>query len=158
MSDKPVLFKSGIPSSFYEAPIIMRCPATGKRVVFDSNERYFHVAKIPLSVLDIEEAAKMARLIRLATSSREAKDLGRNAIPLTPQGIKLWDEQYAPVAMLSCNLAKFRRHAHCRTWLMDTGTREIVEHRPDARWGDDLDGSGRNLLGKILMLVRDVLR
>jgi N-glycosidase YbiA len=157
MTDKPVLFKSGIPSSFYIAPILLRCPVTGRLTVFDSNERYFHVSKIPLSDLDDREAIVIAQRIRTASSSQEAKRLGRE-IPLDAAAIKLWDEQYAPIAMLTCNLAKFRRHPHCREWLMDTGTREIIEHRPDPRWGDNMNGTGRNQLGKILMLVRDVLR
>ena len=36
---------------------------------------------------------------------------------------------------------------------------EIIEHTSkDSYWGDGGDGSGRNMLGKTLMLVREELR
>ncbi|MEO5928954.1 MAG: NADAR domain-containing protein, partial [Candidatus Kapaibacterium sp.] len=43
--------------------------------------------------------------------------------------------------------------------LLDTGNAEIIEHtKRDTYWGDGGDGSGRNMLGLILMRVRDELR
>lgn len=153
----PVLFSGGKPSNFYVAPIIMKCPVISKALMFDSNERYFHVCKIPLSDLTSEAAVAMARRIRTAPSSQEAKRLGR-ALPLRQMAVTMWDEQCAIVAMLTCNLAKYRRHEDCREWLLSTGDRQLIEHRPDKVWGDNMNGTGKNLLGKTLMLVRDVLR
>jgi hypothetical protein len=46
-------------------------------------------------------------------------------------------------------LAKFTQHAGRAEKLLGTGDAEIVEHR-DSYWGDGGDGSGRNMLGRIL--------
>jgi predicted NAD-dependent protein-ADP-ribosyltransferase YbiA (DUF1768 family) len=43
--------------------------------------------------------------------------------------------------------------------LLATGDADLIEHTAtDAYWGDGGDGSGRNMLGKILMEVRARLR
>jgi ribA/ribD-fused uncharacterized protein len=56
-------------------------------------------------------------------------------------------------------LAKFMRHADLRAILLVTGDARIVEHtKNDAYRGDDGDGSGKNMMGQILMRVRDRLR
>ena len=40
-----------------------------------------------------------------------------------------------------------------------SGDAKLVEHTEnDSYWGDGGDGSGRNMLGQILMQVRDELR
>ena len=54
---------------------------------------------------------------------------------------------------------KFTQHAELRALLVGTGDAEIVEHTAnDAYWGDGGDGSGKNMLGRILMEVRGRLR
>jgi len=55
--------------------------------------------------------------------------------------------------------AKFRQHEDLRRLLLSTGSAGIVEHTEnDSYWGDGGDGSGRNMLGKLLMEVREKLR
>jgi hypothetical protein len=55
--------------------------------------------------------------------------------------------------------AKFTQHPELRAILLGTGEAKIVEHTEnDDYWGDGGDGSGRNMLGQILMRVRDELR
>jgi ribA/ribD-fused uncharacterized protein len=55
--------------------------------------------------------------------------------------------------------AKFQQHDALRADLLATGTAKIVEHTEnDDYWGDGGDGSGRNMLGQILMRIRDELR
>ena len=54
---------------------------------------------------------------------------------------------------------KFTTHKDIQQTLLDTGDEEIVEHAPsDYYWGIGADGSGKNMLGRILMEVRDQLR
>jgi ribA/ribD-fused uncharacterized protein len=56
-------------------------------------------------------------------------------------------------------LAKFSQHPELRAELLATGDAKLVEHTDsDAYWGDGGDGSGRNMLGTILMEVRARLR
>ena len=53
-------------------------------------------------------------------------------------------------------LAKFTQHDELRLVLLDTGDAKIVEHTEnDSYWGD---GSGKNMLGIILMETRETLR
>ena len=55
--------------------------------------------------------------------------------------------------------AKFSQHEDIRKMLLDTGDAEIAEHtQNDYFWGDGMDGSGENHLGKVLMEVRSALR
>ena len=55
--------------------------------------------------------------------------------------------------------AKFTQHDNIREVLLSTVDAKIVEHTEnDNYWGDGGDGSGKNMLGKILMEVREELR
>lgn len=54
---------------------------------------------------------------------------------------------------------KFEAHDDIRAVLLATGDEEIIEDAPrDYYWGRGADGSGKNMLGKILMEVRAELR
>ena len=56
-------------------------------------------------------------------------------------------------------LAKFTQHDDLRELLLSTGDAKIVEHTErDDYWGDGGDGRGKNMLGRILMDVREKLR
>lgn len=55
--------------------------------------------------------------------------------------------------------AKFTQHDDLRATLLGTGDAKLVEHTEnDDYWGDGGDGSGRNMLGQVLMRVRAELR
>ena len=55
--------------------------------------------------------------------------------------------------------AKFTQHEDLRTILLATGDARLVEHTEnDGYWGDGGDGSGKNMLGQVLMRVRAELR
>ncbi len=54
--------------------------------------------------------------------------------------------------------AKFTQHDDLRNLLLSTGTAKLVEHTPnDDYWGDGGNGLGKNMLGRLLMEVRDKL-
>lgn len=54
---------------------------------------------------------------------------------------------------------KFNQNTILKELLLSTDHLEIIEHTiNDGYWGDGGDGSGKNMLGKILMEVRDKLR
>jgi N-glycosidase YbiA len=60
--------------------------------------------------------------------------------------------------MLEALRAKFTQHAALRDILVGTGDAAIVEHTTrDRYWGDGGDGTGTNMLGRLLMRVRDEL-
>jgi ribA/ribD-fused uncharacterized protein len=61
--------------------------------------------------------------------------------------------------MRAAVLAKFQQHEDIREILMATGDAKIVEHTTnDAYWGDGGDSKGKNMLGRILMEVREHFR
>ena len=54
--------------------------------------------------------------------------------------------------------AKFTQHIELSNLLISTGNTYIVEHtQNDSYWADGGDGSGKNMLGIILMKIRDEL-
>ena len=50
--------------------------------------------------------------------------------------------------------AKFEQNKALRELLVSTGGAYLSEHSRDKYWGDGLNDSGKNVLGKILMKVR----
>jgi len=128
-------------SNFAPYPILL----DGDR--WPTSEHYFQAQKF----LD----RTYRRLIRAAKSPMIAARLGRSrAQPLRPdwEGVKL-------EVMLRAVRAKFSQHKKLGSLLLSTGDANIVEHTEnDSYWGDGGDGSGSNMLGLILMRVREELR
>lgn len=93
--------------------------------------------------------------IRVECSPMNAAKMGRDRKrPIRPD----WDAVKIDV-MQAAVRAKFEQHAAIREILLSTGDGTIVEHTTNDRfWGDAGDGSGENMLGKILMKVREELR
>ncbi len=68
-------------------------------------------------------------------------------------------EQVKDDIMRKVVLCKIETHADIRKVLLSTGNELIVENSPiDYYWGCGADGSGKNMLGLILMEVRDIVR
>jgi ribA/ribD-fused uncharacterized protein len=128
-------------SNFWRAPIELG----GK--TWPTTEHYFQAQKYAGTPREEE--------IRRAATSKKAAELGRSRKhPLRRD----W-ERVKDAIMHAAVLAKFTQHADLREVLLSTGDAVIVEHtEKDAYWGDGGDGSGRNVLGQILMRVRDELR
>ena len=94
-------------------------------------------------------------LIISAKSPREAADLGRaKTHPLRSDWEKV-KNHFMSMAIL----AKFTQHTDLLDVLLSTGELYIAEHTAnDKYWGDGGDDSGKNMLGKILMRVRECVR
>jgi N-glycosidase YbiA len=110
-------------------------------------EHYFQAQKFP--------GAEHAEAIRLARTPALAKKMGRS------RRHKLRDdwEQVKDDVMRRAVRRKFETHAELRQLLLATGDEPLVENaRGDYYWGCGKTGTGRNMLGKILMEVRAGLR
>ena len=60
--------------------------------------------------------------------------------------------------MLTCLRWKFEQNGKLRGELLATGEAKLIEHtRNDKYWADAGDGSGKNMLGILLMKVREEL-
>jgi len=112
-----------------------------------TSEHYFQAQKFLDEGLQEE--------VRLAKTPRIAAEMGRDrSKPLRPD----WEEVKDDV-MRKVVRAKFTQHEELRKLLLDTGDAIIVEHTAnDSYWGDGGDGSGKNMLGQILMEIRAELK
>lgn len=93
-----------------------------------------------------------ANQILLETDPKKIKKLGRK--------VKNFDDsKWAKIRyhfMLTINRAKYTQNKELRDILLSTGRATIVEDSPfDYIWGTGKDGSGQNLLGKVLMELRE---
>lgn len=61
-------------------------------------------------------------------------------------------------AMYEAVYAKFTQHKDLRTKLLDSGDAILIEDSPvDYYWGCGSKGTGKNMLGKTLMAIREEL-
>lgn len=115
--------------------------------LWPTSEHFFQAQKF--AGTEHEEA------IRQAKSPMIAARMGRDrSKPLRADWEAVKDD-----VMREAVRAKFTQHAELGEILLATGTATLVEHTErDSYWGDGGDGSGRNMLGRILMEVREELR
>jgi N-glycosidase YbiA len=112
-----------------------------------TSEHYFQAQKF--------ENAAYRQQIRKANSPMLAARLGRER----KQKLRRDWESVKVGIMRSAVFAKFAQHEELRVLLLSTGDAKLVEHTEnDNYWGDGGDGSGKNMLGRILMEVRESLR
>ena len=82
-------------------------------------------------------------------------------LPLEPKELIYGSSSVCPQVnvMLQALRAKFSAHEGPRNMLLASGTAVLVEAAPhDFVWGGGHNGSGTNMLGRLLMQVRDELR
>lgn len=122
----------------------------------------FMMAKKALLFGDLETQSK----IMATTSPKEQKQLGREVVNFDAG---FWDlHKFAIVWM--ANFLKFSQHPDLKERLLNTGDKILAEASPvDLIWGigfaakddealDPAQWRGQNLLGEVLMSVRDALR
>ncbi|GAB4509057.1 MAG: NADAR family protein [Anaerolineae bacterium] len=112
-----------------------------------TSEHYFQAQKF--------QGTEFEEQVRIAKTAKEAATLGRRRdFPLRDDWEDIKDD-----IMRAAVLRKFETHETIRQILLDTSDEELVENAPgDYYWGIGKDGSGKNMLGKILMETRTILR
>ncbi|WP_020472787.1 NADAR family protein [Zavarzinella formosa] len=117
----------------------------GKR--WPTSEHYFQAKKF--------EDDAYCEEIRTAKSPMIAARLGRSR----KQKLRRDWESVKVEVMRQAVRAKFTQHEELKTLLLATGDAKLVEHTEnDSYWGDGGDGSGKNMLGQLLMKLREELR
>jgi N-glycosidase YbiA len=112
-----------------------------------TSEHYFQAQKFEDKAYKIE--------IRTSNSPMLAARMGRDR----KQKLRRDWESVKVSVMRTAVLAKFTQHEELSALLLSTGDSKLIEHTEnDDYWGDGGDGSGKNMLGRILMQVRESLR
>lgn len=112
-----------------------------------TSEHYFQAQKF--------DDAEHREAIRNTVSPMIAARMGRSRKKKLRED---WESVKVSI-MTEAVRAKFSQHEELRDLLLATGDAKIVEHTAnDNYWGDGGDGSGKNMLGRILMQVRGELR
>jgi ribA/ribD-fused uncharacterized protein len=115
-----------------------------------TSEHYFQAAKF------FNTDMAWADEISIAAWPSQAKELGKNRGHMIDE---MWDKGLSVKIMLEVLFAKVHQHEVVYNQLMATGDAEIVERADwDNIWGDGPGRDGKNLLGKLWMIVRDTLR
>jgi ribA/ribD-fused uncharacterized protein len=122
-------------SNFYSAPVMY------EGLLYQNNEAAFQSAKIK----DLDRRKQFCNL-----DPSTAKKKGRNVLLRND-----WEDVKDEV-MYQCVKDKFTRNQDLKQKLIDTGNEELIEGNTwnDTYWGV-CRGRGKNMLGKILMRVRD---
>jgi N-glycosidase YbiA len=114
-------------------------------VAWPTTEHYFQAQKFVGTDPQWQEA------IRLSPKPRNAADMGRDRNKVMRSDWEMVKEGI----MLKALKYKFTQYAGLKALLLGTGNAEIIEHSPkDSYWADGGDGTGKNRLGKLLMLLR----
>lgn len=151
MTNKPIhpteirFYRSGDAYGYFSN--FSRHPIDLDGKIWPTTEHYFQAQKFV--------GTEHEEIVRAATGPGEAARLGRERTrPLR----KDW-EQVKDDVMRRALLAKFTQHADLRQALLDTLDAVLIEHTSNDRyWADGGDGTGRNMLGILLMELRSRLQ
>lgn len=130
-------------------------------IKFNSTEQAFMYAKAKL----FNDTTSMIAIVREKRPA-QAKQLGRGVQGFDPV---IWDKHKYQL-MLDVNLCKYTQFENYRNYLINTGDKILVEaNGKDRIWGIGLYAldyraqyeskwQGQNLLGKVLMEIRSMLK
>jgi N-glycosidase YbiA len=129
-------------SNFWVAPIVI------DGIEYKTSEHYFQAMKF-------HEHPEHVSAIRNAETPQLAADMGRERTrPLR----KDWESVKDDI-MYTALRAKFTQHPELKQLLMSTRGCHLVEHtKNDRYWGDGGDSTGKNMLGLLLVKLRDELK
>ena len=117
-----------------------------KNKVWKTSEHYFQAQKFAGTNLESQ--------VRNCKGASDAARMGRDKNnPLRSDWESVKDN-----IMREAVLAKFSQNQDLKKLLLSTGTEQLVEHtEKDKYWADGGNGQGKNMLGLILMEIRNAL-
>jgi len=135
-----------ISDEFGEFSNFAKFPVKIKKKTWPTSEHYFQAMKF--------DSKEIQEKIRKCKRPDEAARIGRD------RKLKIkknWDSSRDNV-MREVVKAKFTQYEELKALLLSTGDAKLIEHtKNDDYWADGGDGKGKNMLGKILMEVREKL-
>ena len=146
MSKTPAI--SGFTHDHFFLSNFFPCEIEYEGEIYPSTENAFQAAKSPFGF----------RARFQGCSPREARRLGRET-PMPLRSLEVWDAGRRVEVMLEVNMSKFLSHKDLGDRLLGTGDALLEEANDwgDAYWGT-VDGEGFNMLGRILMEIREYIR
>lgn len=140
---------------FYIAEETYGCFSNFSRHGFKKGGHYYKTSEHYFQSMKFAHAPEHMYAVIDASTPKIAANIGRDRKrPLRRDWESVKDN-----IMREAVLAKFETHADIRQMLLDTGDEDIIENAPnDYYWGCGKTGTGKNMLGKILMEVRAILR
>lgn len=122
-------------------------PIQLKGKTWPTSEHYFQAQKF--------KGTPHENKIRKASNPMLAAKMGRSRkVKLRPDWEKVKDS-----VMFDAVRAKFNQHKELKELLLSTDNAKLIEHTEnDNYWGDGGNGKGKNMLGIILMKIRNELR
>ena len=128
-------------SNFYSAPVEINFK------VWPTNEHFFQAMKF-------EGKSKEERIRKCSTPGMAFSEGRKRDVPLRSD----WEEVKDEITMTALR-AKFTQHEKLKMVLLSTKDNLIIEHtKKDNYWADAGDGTGKNMLGILLMKLRDELK
>jgi len=116
--------------------------------VWPTNEHFFQSQKF------ITTEPQYAEQIRKSRKPIIAKKMGNNSLHKIREDWESVKDDIMRIAVYN----KFTQHSFLKYLLISTRNQEIIEVSPrDYYWGIGANRRGKNMLGKIIMEIRDVL-
>ena len=139
---------------FYKTNDEYGCFSNFSKHGFELNGKYWMTSEHYFQAQKFVET-EFEEQVRLSATPMEAANKGRDrSKPLR----KDWEEVKDDV-MRRAVLEKFESNTDARNMLLSTGNEDLIEKTTkDYYWGCGEDGTGKNMLGKILMETREILR
>ncbi|MDD3900678.1 MAG: NADAR family protein [Fermentimonas sp.] len=146
MEEKIIIHFYSLNKEFGEFSNFALYPVKLKGKEWPTSEHYFQAQKF--------EDQSYQKEIQRAHSPMKAAELGRSReVKIRRNRDKIKDN-----VMYEAVYAKFTQYPELQELLLSTEDAILVEHTSkDSYWGDGGDGSGKNMLGKILIKVREKL-
>ena len=132
---------------YYEFTNFFHAPMTINGIMYSTSEHYFQAHKF------WDTNAAVAKLIIAAKTPKEAFDIAQQYKSFVPSD---WHNGLKDKIMFFAITQKFIQNPNLKKLLLSTGNKQLVERSPfDNYWGDGGNGTGKNQLGKLLMILRN---
>jgi N-glycosidase YbiA len=147
--------ENAMPIYFYSTRDKYGCFSNFSAHGFERDGFYWRTSEHYFQAQKFADHPEHVEAVRLARTPKEAATMGRERNrPLRTDWESVKDN-----IMREAVLKKFETHEDIREILLSTASEDLIEKTSgDYYWGCGSNGAGKNMLGKILMETRELLR